>query len=88
MLATQIGTMSSVLPVMLLSGFLVPIANMPWPLQVLSRILPASHFISILRGVLLRGNGFAGNFVDLGALAAFATAMIVAATAAFRRSLD
>jgi len=85
MVATQVATMSSVLPSMLLSGFMFPIENMPPPLQALSTIVPARYYVSALRGVLLRGNGFDPILPELGALAAFAFLTLAIATARFRR---
>lgn len=85
MVATQLGTFSSLLPSMLLSGFLFPVDNMPLPLRVLSNIVPARWFIAALRGILLKGNGFMDVWFDLFMLAAFATLMIALSTARFQR---
>jgi ABC-2 type transport system permease protein len=87
MVATQVATMTSMLPSMLLSGFVFPIENMPLPLQVISNIVPARYFIHALRGVLLRGNGFPEIGFDLLMLAAFATVMLVVSTLRFKREL-
>jgi ABC-2 type transport system permease protein len=87
MVATQMATMSSMLPSMLLSGFLFPIENMPLPLQILSNVVPARYFIHALRGILLRGNGFPEIGRDLLALAIFATFMFVVGTRRFKREL-
>jgi ABC-2 type transport system permease protein len=88
MVATQIGTLSSLLPVQLLSGFIFPIANMPIPLQVLAQVLPATHFMAILRGVMLRGNGLREQWVHVLALLGFAVFMILISSLKFRRRLD
>ncbi|MCB0790629.1 MAG: ABC transporter permease [Flavobacteriales bacterium] len=45
------------MPTILLSGFIFPTSSMPWPLRILSNIMPAKHFIIILRGVMLKGVG-------------------------------
>ncbi len=47
------------LPTILLSGFIFPIENMPWPLQWLSHLLPPRWFIVILKDIMLKGNGLA-----------------------------
>lgn len=86
--ATQVATMTSVLPSMLLSGFIFPIENLPLPLRVLSNLVPARYFVGTLRGVLLRGNGFAELWPQLVALTLFAALMLVAAMARFKRRLD
>lgn len=87
MVATQAGTMSSLLPSMLLSGFMFPIENMPAPLRALTHVIPARYFVEVLRGVMLRGNGFRELWVQLLALAAFAFAMVVISTARFQRKI-
>ncbi|MET0342891.1 MAG: ABC transporter permease [Polyangiales bacterium] len=87
MVATQVATMSSMLPSMLLSGFVFPIENMPTPLQVLSRVVPARYFVAGLRGVLLRGNGLGELWPEALLLAAFATLMLGLSTLRFRRTL-
>jgi len=88
MVATQVGTITSMLPVQLLSGFIFPVANMPKPLQVIAQVMPATHFIAALRGILLRGNGFAEQKLHLLALLAFAVFMVLVTAAKFRRRLD
>lgn len=57
MLASLIGLM---LPVMMLSGYLFPIPNMPIILQVLSNIIPATWYIIIVKQVMIKGLGMAG----------------------------
>lgn len=87
MVATQIATMSSMLPSMLLSGFMFPIENMPLPLRAISNVVPARYFIHLLRGVLLRGNGWPEVGMDVVALAIFATVVLVLGLARFPRVL-
>lgn len=87
LVATQASTMSAMLPSMLLSGFMFPIANMPALLQAVSSVVPARYYIVILRGVLLKGTGWAELWPDLVKLALFAAVMIAASTARFQRKL-
>lgn len=87
MVATQGATMSSMLPAMLLSGFVFPVENMPAVLRLVSRFVPARYFIQALRGILLKGNGFAELWAELLALTLFALLMVVMSTARFRRTL-
>jgi ABC-2 type transport system permease protein len=46
------------LPTMMLSGYIYPIENMPWILQVLSNVVPAKWFYIIIKDVMLKGLGF------------------------------
>ena len=56
----MIGTMMGLfLPTMLLSGFIFPIENMPWILQILSNIVPPKWFIIAVKDVMIKGSGFA-----------------------------
>ena len=55
MMASMFGLM---LPTMLLSGFVFPIASMPTLLQVISRIIPATYFIEIEKAIMLKGAGW------------------------------
>lgn len=87
MVATQMAMMASMLPSMLLSGFMFPIENMPLPLQVISNVVPARYFIHTLRSVLLRGNGLSEVWFDLVMMGAFALLMFVVATKRFKREL-
>jgi len=55
--AMMLSLMGLMLPVILLSGFIFPISSMPWPLQIISNIIPAKWFIIIIKGILLKGVG-------------------------------
>ncbi len=85
--ATQVGALSSLLPGVLLSGFVIPIDNMPWILQAISSIFPARYFVTMLRGVLLKGNGLDVLWPQFLALAVFCCATITLATLVFKRRL-
>jgi drug efflux transport system permease protein len=85
--ATQAGVMSSLLPSLLLSGMIFPIENMPLPLRALSHAVPARYLVHGLRGVLLKGNGFADVWPDLVAQVVFAFVVIALATRRFQRRL-
>jgi ABC-2 type transport system permease protein len=87
MVATQLATMSSMLPSLLLSGFVFPVENMPTALQWISRVVPARYYVAGLRGVLLRGNGLAELWPEALLLAAFGALMLTISTARFQRTL-
>jgi ABC-2 type transport system permease protein len=86
--AVQAGAISAILPSMLLSGFLFPISNMPLPLRVIARVVPARYFVSCLRSVLLQGRGFAEVWPDLVSLVFLGMLIIAITTKKFRRRLD
>ncbi|HXX53346.1 MAG TPA: ABC transporter permease [Thermodesulfovibrionales bacterium] len=55
-IASQIAILSTMLPAFLLSGFMFAISNMPKPLQVITYFFPARYFVTILKGVFLKGS--------------------------------
>jgi ABC-2 type transport system permease protein len=58
-IAMMISMFALMLPTILLSGFIFPIENMPYPLQILSNIVPTRWFIVIIKAILLKGVGLA-----------------------------
>jgi len=87
MVATQAATLSSMLPSLMLSGFIFPVENMPLPLRAVSNLVPARYYIDVLRGVLLKGNGLSAQWDSLLALTAFAALMVALSTQRFQRKL-
>jgi ABC-2 type transport system permease protein len=85
LVATQAGSLSSLLPSLLLSGMIFPVENMPSALQLLSRVIPARYLVHGLRGILLKGSGLAQVWPDLLAIAVFAIAILALATRRFHR---
>jgi len=57
--AMLISLMGMLLPTLLFSGFMFPIENMPWPLQMISNIVPAKWFYIIVKSIMIKGLGFA-----------------------------
>lgn len=76
------------LPSILLSGFMFPFSGMPQPVQWLAEVLPLTHFLRLIRGVMLRGASLWQMWPDLLALLAFTTVMMSAAILRFRKRLD
>src|SRR5262249_37437672 len=56
-MAFQMGLMLSLLPAVLLSGFIFPIRNMPAVLQAITAVVPARYFLVVVRGIILKGAG-------------------------------
>jgi drug efflux transport system permease protein len=71
-LAFQMSLLVSLLPSVLLSGFIFQIRSMPAPLQALTRLIPARYYLVILRGIILKGSGLGPYWEQLGYLALFA----------------
>ena len=76
------------LPSILLSGFMFPFRGMPEWAQWLGEVLPLTHFLRILRGILLKGNGVSEILPNLWPIAAFLLAAGTVALARYRETLD
>jgi ABC-2 type transport system permease protein len=75
--------MALMLPTILLSGMIFPIASMPGWLQPLSNLVPGKWFILIARGIMLKGVGLAQLWQETAVLAVMALALLAAAVRAF-----
>ncbi|WP_442681971.1 ABC transporter permease [Stenotrophomonas sp. JC08] len=76
------------LPSILLSGFMFPFAGMPRSVQWLAEVLPLTHFLRLIRGVMLRGASLWELWPDVLALVAFSAVMMTGAVLRFRKRLD
>lgn len=76
------------LPSMLLSGFMFPFRGMPTWAQVIGEALPLTHFLRVVRGIMLKGAGFIDLRVDLAAIAAFMIVVVLIAMLRYKRTLD
>jgi ABC-2 type transport system permease protein len=77
-----------VLPSVLLSGFMFPFDAMPKGAQYVAEILPATHFMRLIRGVFLRGAGAAQLLPEILWLLGFTLVVLAIATRRFRKTLD
>jgi drug efflux transport system permease protein len=82
--AYQMGMLSSFLPGYILSGFVYAINEMPKVIQVISYVVPARYFVTILTGVFLKGVGLQVLWVETSMLAAYAAIVFVLATRKMR----
>ncbi|MCI0421103.1 MAG: ABC transporter permease [Acidobacteria bacterium] len=80
LLAYQMGIISSFLPAFLLSGFIFSIENMPAVVQVVTHIVPARYFVTLLKGIFLKGIGVNLLWLELSFLLAYCTLVFVGAT--------
>jgi ABC-2 type transport system permease protein len=87
LVASQIAMVTTFLPAFLLSGFMFSISNMPIPLQFISRLIPARYFVSVLKGIFLKGNPLRILVIDAIFLLIFAVIVFVAANRKFRKKM-
>ncbi len=94
---TFIGTVESeavflslmvMMPAILLSGLMFPIANMPVPVQWLTYLNPLRYFLVIVRGVILKGNGMEELAPQFFLLFCVGTALFGLAVARFHKTID
>jgi ABC-2 type transport system permease protein len=76
------------LPSLLLSGYMFPFRGMPVWAQNLGECLPLTHFLRIVRGILLKGNGIAECAPDLWPIALFVTVVLTIGIKRYRQTLD
>jgi len=76
------------LPNILLSGFMFPFAGMPAWAQWIGECLPLTHYLRIVRGIMLKGAAIADLRYDTLALAALMLIAMIIAITRFRRTLD
>lgn len=76
------------LPSILLSGFMFPFEGMPRAAQWLAEVLPLTHFVRLVRGIVLRAAELGELWLEMAALAAFFVLVMTAAVLRFRKRLD
>ena len=79
--------MSVLLPSVLLSGYIFPLSALPAPIRAFSQLLPATHFIAITRGIVLRAASFMDLWQHVAALAAISTVLVLASSRAFQKTI-
>ena len=85
--ASQIALVITFLPAFLLSGFLFAIEQMPPALQVMTHIIPARYYVTVLKKIFLKGTPLALMYADLVPLAVFTVVLAVLATRSFHKKL-
>jgi len=76
------------LPSLMLSGFMFPFRGMPVWAQYLGEVFPLTHFLRIVRGILLKGNGAAEIAGELWPIALFAVIVLTIGMKRYRQTLD
>lgn len=85
--AMMLSLVLTMLPSVMLSGFVFPVASMPKPLQVVSQVIPATHFLKIIRGIMLKGNGILELFPSVLAMSLVGLFFIFLAVKRFKLKL-
>ncbi len=86
--AMLMTTSATLLPAILLSGFVFPVETMPWILQLISNLVPAKYFLVALRGIFLKGVGLEILWPQLVSLILFASFFATIAVIRFKKRLD
>ena len=85
--ATMLAMLATMLPSVMLSGFIFAIKNMPVVLQGISYIVTARYFVTIIRGIMLKGAGLPVLAVHAGALILLTLVLLTIAAKTFRTRL-
>jgi len=87
-IACQASLIVSYLPALLLSGFMFSIFNMPKPLQIITYILPARYFVTILKGIFLKGNTLSFLLLETLLLSVFGVIVFMLAIKKFKKRIE
>ncbi|NJD22122.1 MAG: ABC transporter permease [Melioribacter sp.] len=86
--AMMIAIFAVMMPMIYLSGFAFPVENMPTIIQYISYAIPLKYFITIIRGVILKGNGFVQHWFDATMLLAMGILILFFSALRFRKRLE
>ena len=87
-IAMMAALVATILPTVMLSGFIFPISSMPLALQYVAQIIPATHFLQIIRGIMLKGNGLVELYRHVAILLAESVFLIVVSVKKFKSGLE
>lgn len=88
LLASQLAMVTTFLPSFLLSGFMYAISNMPKPIEIITYVIPARYFVSLLKGIYLKGIGLEILALEAALLTLFGVAMALFANLKFKKRLE
>ncbi len=86
--AMMLAMLTTLLPAIMLSGFIFPIRSLPVVLQILSYLVPARYFLTIIRGIMLKGIGIEYFHQPAIFLLAFGTVLLLASVNRFKTNLE
>ena len=87
LLASQLAMVVTFLPAFLLSGFMYDISNMPNAIQAITHVVPARYFVSLLKGIYLKGIGLELLMPEAALLAGFGLVVLLAANWLFKKKM-
>jgi len=87
LLANQLAMVLTFVPAFLLSGLIFPISNMPKLIQAVTYVIPARYFVSLLRGIYMKGVGLETLAAEAAMLVAYAAVMVALADLMFKKRL-
>ena len=87
LMASQLATLTTMIPTIILSGFIYPIFNMPKAIQAITYFIPARYYIVILRDLFLKGVGMDTMWDETIFLAVFAAIMLMLAIKKFHKKV-
>jgi ABC-2 type transport system permease protein len=87
LMASQLASLTTFIPTIILSGFIYPIFNMPKAIQAVTYLIPARYYIVILREIFLKGNGIDVMWDEAAFLLCFAMIMLTLAVRRFRKKV-
>ncbi len=87
LVASQISMVATFLPAFLLSGFMFAISNMPTPLQFMTRIIPARYYVTVVKGIFLKGSTLKFLTTEALFLTAFAAFIFAVANRKFKKKI-
>lgn len=85
MLATQLAMICTFVPSFLLSGFFTPISSMPKAIQLITYLVPARYFITLLRGIFLKGVGLTALWPEAAILTGFTVGLALLTVRTIRK---
>jgi ABC-2 type transport system permease protein len=86
--AMLISGMGFMMPVMMLSGMMFPIENMPLPMQIISNLVPAKWYIIAVKNLMIKGMGFSGVYREMLFLSFYIVVLLTVSIKKFKTRLD
>ncbi|WP_114238263.1 ABC transporter permease [Dyella sp. C9] len=86
--ASQMALLTSFMPAMMLSGFVFDLRNVPVVIRYIGEVLPATHFMNLIKTLFLAGNNAAQVLQECGILLVYGVVLVFAAKRTLRKTLD